>query len=187
MRATHSPASPPAPIDLGDADLGDALRHAMRHVASPVTVVTAASGPTATEAVVRGATIGSFTSVSLDPPLVSFNVIRGTGLHGVLETAEAFCVHLLHAGQAHLATHFAVPDLTSAEQLATIPHRLNDAGVPVLDGAMGVFHCRAWARHRAGDHDLILGEVTRVEGGSGAEPLLYYARSYRTVGEVPLD
>ncbi|MEM6783418.1 MAG: flavin reductase family protein [Bacteroidota bacterium] len=179
MRATHTPDTPPAPLDLGDA-----LRHAMRHVASPVTVVTAISGPAASERTARGATIGSFTSVSLDPPLVSFNVIRGTGLHGVLETSEAFCVHLLHAGQADLATHFALPDLTSAEQLAAIPHRLNDDGVPVFDGTMGVFHCRVWARYRAGDHDLILGKVTRVEGGVGEEPLLYYARSYRTVGKA---
>ncbi|MEM8556814.1 MAG: flavin reductase family protein [Bacteroidota bacterium] len=172
---SHASSAPPGVP--AEANLGDALRRAMRHVASPVTVVTTRAGGLA-----RGATIGSFTSVSLDPPLVSFNVIHGTGLHGVLTKAEAFCVHLLHAEQGDLATRFAMPDLTSAEQLDGLDVQYNAAGVPVIAGTMGVLHCRLWARHVAGDHDLVLGQVERIEEGVGEEPLLYYARSYRTVG-----
>lgn len=155
------------------------LRAVMRRVVSPVTVVTAAAG-----GVLRGATIGSFTSVSLDPALVSFNVQKGSALHDVLLAAEAFAVHLLGEDQADLAAHFAVPDVSSAAQFRDIDYRQSGPETPpVLRGVLGVLHCAAWARHDAGDHTLFLGAVARVTEGEAAGPLLYYDRSYRAVGD----
>ena len=167
---------------------GEMLRAVMRRVASPVTVVTAAS-----RGVLRGATIGSFTSVSLEPALVSFNVQKGSSLHDVLRAADAFAVHLLGDDQADLATHFALPDLTSAEQFRGVAHAYAaDAPdePPLLHGVFGVLHCRTWAVHDVGDHALFLGRVERVTGGEArsassgqAGPLLYFDRSYRAVGD----
>ncbi len=183
---TDSPVSHdahhPAPVDAPDAEPpvgveGERLRAVMRRVASPVTVVTAAANGTA-----RGATIGSFTSVSLDPPLVSFNVQKPSAFHAVLAGAEAFAVHLLGDDQADLATHFALPDLESEAQLSAVPHDSSPTDPPVLHGTFGVLHCTPWAVHDAGDHSLFLGHVERVTEGTAAGPLLYYARSYRAVG-----
>lgn len=154
------------------------LRAVMRRVASPVTVVTAAA-----DGVLRGATIGSFTSVSLEPPLVSFNVQKGSSLHDVLLAADAFAVHLLGDDQADLATHFALPDLTSAEQFRNIAHAHATNEPPLVHGVFGVLHCRAWAVHDAGDHSLFLGRVERVTEGEAAGPLLYFDRTYRAVGD----
>lgn len=157
---------------------GDLLRAVMRRVASPVTIVTAAGGGEP-----RGATIGSFTSASLHPPLVSFNVQKDSGLHTALLATSAFAVHLLGDGQADLAEQFALPDLTSEAQFRGVPHVWAGGDAPpVLHGAFGVLHCRRWAVHDAGDHSLFLGEVTLVEEGQAAGPLLYYDRSYRAVG-----
>lgn len=157
---------------------GDMLRAVMRRVASPVTVVTAAAGEP------RGATIGSFTSASLEPPLISFNVQKDSGLHETLLAADTFAVHLLGAEQADLAEQFAMPDLTSEVQFRDVPHAWAGAEAPpVLHGVFGVLHCRRWARYDAGDHSLFLGEVLRVSEGEATGPLLYYDRSYRAVGE----
>ncbi len=173
----------PAPVDElyqehTDDVGGERLRAVMRRVASPVTVVTAAAKGRA-----RGATIGSFTSVSLDPPLVSFNVQKPSAFHAVLREAETFAVHLLGEAQADLATHFAIPDVENEAQFATVPHTRNGDGLPILSGTFGVLHCEPWAVHDAGDHSLFLGRVLRVDGGEAAGPLLYYARSYRAVGD----
>ena len=173
----------PAPTDRTDehpdaiAPTGDALRAMLRALASPVVVVTA-SGADGT----RGATIGSFASVSLDPPLVSFNVTHGTQLHVALKTSDTFSVHLLAADQAGVAAHFARPDLDAAEQIAGA--RATDApGGVRLAGTLGTIACTVSARITAGDHTVVIGEVTDLVPGRDAAPLLYFQQSYRGVGE----
>lgn len=155
---------------------GAALRRALRHLPSPVVVVTV-DGPGGP----RGATIGSFTSVSLDPPLVSVNVTHGTQLHRAMEATEVWAIHLLSSGQAALAEHFAIPDLEGDAQLAPFGH-VRGEGPPLLRGSLGILLCRPHARFEAGDHTVFVGEVTHTVEGAGEEPLLYYRQSYRGVG-----
>ncbi len=178
----HAPTDAPVHDDEAHEGEGGAsghmLRAVMQRVASPVTVVTVASGGER-----RGATIGSFTSVSLDPPLISFNVQKDSSLHVALLGAEAFAVHLLGEAQADLANHFALPDLTSEEQFRDVPHGTAPDGSPVLPDTFGVLHCAPYAVHDAGDHSLFLGRVLRITEAEAAGPLLYYDRSYRAVGD----
>jgi flavin reductase (DIM6/NTAB) family NADH-FMN oxidoreductase RutF len=175
LPAETGPAAPAAPgLD------GEALREAMRRVASPVVVVTVEPAGEAP----RGATIGSFTSVALDPPLVSFNVTRGTRLHAALKAARRFAVHLLAADQADLAAHFAELEPDGEAQFAPFaPERPGGGAPPVLDGTLGVLQCRRERCFEAGDHTVFVGRVTAVEPGREAPPLVYHARAYRTVGE----
>ena len=166
----------PAPADRTTehpeavAATGDALRDVLRAIPSPVVVVTV-SQP---DGEMRGATIGSFASVSLGPPLVSFNVTHGTRLHDALDAAGAFTVHLLAADQADAASHFARPDLDAADQMA--------GGAARLDGALGTLACTVAARIPAGDHTVVIGEVAEITPGREAAPLLYYRQSYRGIG-----
>ena len=178
-----SPSVPtPPPTDLASERpaaipaTGAALRHALRDLPSPVVVVTTetATGP-------RGATIGSFTSVSLDPPLVSVNVMHGTQLHDALTEADAWAIHLLAANQAEIASHFAVPDVNGEDQLAPFGH-VRGGGPPLLRGSLGVLLCRPHAHFEAGDHTVFVGAVTHVIEGAGRDPLLYYRQSYRAIG-----
>src|SRR5690606_6978914 len=174
-----APRPPEAPRDEAGPVDGEALRRAMRQTAAPVVVVTAEVGGEP-----RGATIGSFTSVSLDPPLVSFNVTRGTQLHRALCQADRFAVHLLGAEHAALAAHFAVPDLPGEAQFAPFPHRRFDDGrPPLIEGTLGVLVCRAESRFAAGDHSIFLGRVEAVLPGRDGPPLLYHRQTYRGVGE----
>ena len=171
--ATPAEPAPAEPRPLG----GDALRLTLRHVASPVVLVTTldADGP-------RGATMGSFASVSLAPPLVSFNVQHGSRLYSALEQGGPFAVQLLSDAQAAVADHFATPNLTSAEQLAPFAHAVGPHGLALVDGALATLVCQPEAWWRAGDHAVVAGRVEQIVPGADGAPLLWYARGYRTVG-----
>ena len=156
---------------------GERLRAVMRRVPSPVTVVTAAGPEEA-----RGITIGSFTSVSLDPPLISFNVSQEARMHGVIASADRFAVHILSEAQAHLSDHFALPDRTGPEQFADVQHELDPHGTPVLNDVLAVLHCRRYAVFEAGDHSVVIGEVVGLDASGKERALLYYDRGYRGVG-----
>ena len=151
----------------------------MRLVPSPVTVVTAA-GPGG----IRGMTVGSFTGVSLDPPLISFNVAHASRMHDVIVTAEHFAVHVLSEAQANLSTLFAAPDRTGEEQFGGLAYALDAEGVPVLSEAVVVFQCTPFALHPAGDHSLLVGQVRGITSGEPTKPLVYYDRSYWRLGRT---
>jgi flavin reductase (DIM6/NTAB) family NADH-FMN oxidoreductase RutF len=167
-----------APSAAGPEVDGDGLRDAMRRVASPVVVVTAEPPGLPP----RGATIGSFTSLALHPPLISFNVTRGSRLHETLTAAQRFAVHLLASDQADVAAHFADPELDSQAQFAPFaPFRAGEGAPPVLDGTLGVILCRHERSMDAGDHTVFVGRVTEVLAGRDAPPLVYHARAYASV------
>ena len=157
----------------------DSLRSVMRRVPAPVAVLTAAAN-----GVSRGMTVGSFTSVSLDPVLVSFNVGVASSMHDVISNADSLAVHLLTDAQAEYSEHFARPDLTSQEQFDGIPHRALSDGTPILTETLAYIRCRKIEQHKAGDHCLIVAEVLEIVHQREGEPLLYYNTHYRAVGEI---
>ena len=177
----------PAPTDTRTAHpehivaTGEALREALRAVPSPIVVVTVQ-----TEAEPRGATIGSFASVSLDPPLVSFNVTHDTRLHDALAETDALAVHFLAADQADVATRFAIPDLSGVDQLEPFDHQLAGGQPPFLSGVLSTLVCTVEATVEAGDHTVVIASVDAIRPGRVAAPLLYYKQSYRGVG-APVD
>jgi flavin reductase (DIM6/NTAB) family NADH-FMN oxidoreductase RutF len=152
----------------------------MRRVPSAVTVVTVGGEEP------RGITIGSFTSTSLNPPLISFNVQQEARAHGLLEKAAEFAVHVLSADQAPLSDHFADPSLDSRQQFEGIAHERMAGGLPILEGASAVFRCTLFARYDAGDHSIFVALVGSVELGPNTGAVLYMDRQYREVGEVIL-
>ena len=163
--------APPAPARSA---LADALRAVMRRVPSPVTVVTAAH-----EGGRVGATIGSFTSVSLAPPLVSFNLQHGSSLRRALEAGAPFAVHVLGADQADLARRFAAPDLPAAERFGAFTDA-DDDGVPRLP-ALARLRGRVHATVSAGDHLLVIADVVATEGPGVGTPLVYLDRAFGVV------
>lgn len=159
---------------------GEALRGAMRLVPSPVTVVTARSGEA-----IRGITIGSFTSVSLEPPLISFNVGRASRMHDLITRADGYAVHVLGESQVGLSEHFARPDLTPEEQFAGVPCEEGPGRLPLIREVPVILLCRPYAVYPAGDHSILVGEVTQIRVDPAAErSLLYYRQGYFGVGAV---
>ena len=139
------------------------LRHAFGRFATGVTVVTCRGddGP-------HGLTVNSFTSVSLDPPLVLVSIDRQATAARYL-SGRPFAVNILTAGQEALAWQFAGhPDYQQA--VAWVDGRLS----PRLAESLAYFECSPWREYDGGDHVLFLGRVEEFAYNDGA-PLLFYA------------
>jgi flavin reductase (DIM6/NTAB) family NADH-FMN oxidoreductase RutF len=162
---------------MSDAVDATAFRLTMRRLPSPVVVITMNTG---TE--MRGITIGSFTSVSLDPALISFNVTRTAESHRLLQETDRFAVHIIGESQVHLANHFAKPHLSGEEQFEPIPFSLDDHGTPIIADVTSVLHCVRHDVLPAEDHSLFLGRVVSLDDGVDDGAVLYYQSSYRSVG-----
>jgi len=144
-----------------------ALRDAFGRFGTGVTVITVmtAAGP-------LGMTANSFSSVSLDPPLVLWSPATASRRYPAFAEASQFCIHVLAAEQKDIARHFAQHgDGFDAFDWAAGPHN-----VPVLAGSLAEFHCRTHAVHPAGDHALILGEITMVRHSRCDRPGLLFER-----------
>lgn len=180
-----NPHSDPPPVDRPDLPdvldaTGEAMRALLRRFPAPVVVVTING-----ERGARGATIGSFASLSLDPPRVCFSVMQGTKFHEVVADEARVAVHLLAEDQADLAERFALPGLDAEEQTEPFK-RHKRPGLPILlAGSLGILLGTIDRRVDVGDHTLVVARVERLlKGREGVKPLLYLEQAYRGVGGV---
>jgi flavin reductase (DIM6/NTAB) family NADH-FMN oxidoreductase RutF len=154
------------PVDL-DAHRGvgpDEFRSALGAHAAGVAVVTGTA-----EGEPVGLTVTSFSSVSLEPPLVSFYASRGTSTGPRLLRSPWFAVHVLAEDQRELASRFA---RKGEDRFAGADWRPGEQGVPLLEGAAARLVCRRRKVVDIGDHALVVGLVTSVEV-TDLSPLLY--------------
>jgi flavin reductase (DIM6/NTAB) family NADH-FMN oxidoreductase RutF len=151
----------------------DDYKAAGRRFASGVTIITVAH-----DGEVHGMTASSFTTVSLDPPLVLASLERDSKTRKMIIGAEAFAVNILSREQEDIARSFSKAGVKSFEG---IPHHMGPSGAPFLEGALASLACCTKEVVEAGDHDLFIAEVACVEVHDG-EPLLYYDRDYRSIG-----
>lgn len=159
------------------------LREAMSHLATGVCVLT-------TRDVVGrdcGLTVTSVTSVSLSPPLCLVAVRREGFLHDALEVSDGWALTILARDQQELARYAARHRYPSdTDDFGPFPHRRGPAsGALYFPSGVAALECRPFELVPAGDHTLALGRVVAVpEDCTGEEPLLYFRRAYRSVGEV---
>nr|WP_179446596.1 flavin reductase family protein [Naumannella cuiyingiana] len=126
-------------------------------------------------------TANSFTSVSLDPPLVLLSVATSTRFHRPLTESGDFAVSVLSADQAAVAAHFARSGRDLASQFDGVAHRVGQLGLPLLTGALAWLECRTVERVAAGDHTLFVASVLTAEPADAAAdlaPLLFYGSRY---------
>ncbi|MDT8341767.1 MAG: flavin reductase family protein [Longimicrobiales bacterium] len=152
----------------------DALRRVMAAFPTGVAVVTArdAGG----EAV--GLTVNSFTSVSLDPPLVLVCLDHGSASHAVVLAAGTFAVNFLPRGAEAVSETFARGE--PGERFQGLAWREEVTGSPVLGEALGWLDCRVHQTHVAGDHTIVVGRVLACAATESA-PLVYWRGGYREV------
>ena len=125
-----------------------------------------------------GLTVSSFTSVSLDPPLVLVCIDRASSTHDSLVQSSAFTVSILAADQTELATRFAYGP--SESRFRDEDWRSEPGGGLVPRGAAAWLVCDLHAVHDGGDHSILLGRVRSLGAGS-AEALVFYRGRYTTV------
>jgi flavin reductase ActVB len=147
-----------------------AFREALAHFASGVTIVAARRplGPI-------GFTATGFTSVSLTPPLILVCVAKTASAYDGVVGAELFGVSVLGEDQRWLAERFATTGIDRFEGVPIVEGLVTSS--PLIDGALAHLECRPHARHDAGDHTLLVGEVLRASTSIG-RPLLHFARRF---------
>jgi flavin reductase (DIM6/NTAB) family NADH-FMN oxidoreductase RutF len=148
------------------------FRQVLGHFPTGVTVVTA----TRADGQPVGFTIGSFTSVSLDPPLVGFLPMTTSDRWQAIEATGSFCVNVLGHEQADLCWQFAKSSVADPfEGVAWHPSPIT--GSPILDGAIAWIDCSIEQVVEAGDHQFVMGRVLELENVAAELdpiPLLFY-------------
>jgi 3-hydroxy-9,10-secoandrosta-1,3,5(10)-triene-9,17-dione monooxygenase reductase component len=159
---------------LAEGELQGAIKQAMRIFPQGVTVATTASadGP-------MGLTVSSFTSVSLQPPLVLISISKSSGLHDIFRAAGAFAVNFLADDQKSVSDRFA-GRTRAKDRFAGIKHTRGTTGSPIIDGVRAVVECRSWRVYEGGDHSIIVGEVVHAGARNSKRPLVYYSQQYTT-------
>jgi len=148
------------------------LRDALGCFATGITVVTAV-GPDEHPV---GLTANSFTSVSLDPPLLLVCIANSAGSAATLRQAQSFGLNVLQIGQQPVSQRFAGKGEDRFAGTEWIP---GETGVPILARSLSAFECRRHAVHEGGDHFILVGQVVRAQFEPRRDPLLYFRGKYR--------
>jgi flavin reductase (DIM6/NTAB) family NADH-FMN oxidoreductase RutF len=142
------------------------FRGVLGHYATGVTIITALD-----DGKPYGLAANSFTSVSLDPPLVSFCAAHSSTTWPHIQAAGHFCVNLLGEDQEDLCRLFAV---SGADKFAEIGYKRAATGAPVID----FLDCTIEAEHTAGDHVIVVGRVHDLNVAHEGRPLLFFRGGY---------
>ena len=176
-------ALPRDAVTFSDREFRDALGCFPTGVA--VVTTTAADGSRV------GATISSFNSVSMSPPLVLFSMARSAGGFAIWAQAQTYAVSVLAQDQAEISTRFA---RSRNDKWKDIKPAVGTTGSPLLPNALACFECESYARYDGGDHLILVGRVKAIATTPLAQsrPLVFYRGRYREldgerVADAPAD
>jgi flavin reductase (DIM6/NTAB) family NADH-FMN oxidoreductase RutF len=161
----------PVPEDqVGAQAAARRFRRVLGHVPTGVALITATTpaGP-------AGMAVNSFTSVSLDPPLVSFCAAHTSSTWPLVRAAGAFSINVLGEQHSEVSRRFAQK---GADRFAGTQYRLGVTGAPVLLGVAASLDCEIFAEHDAGDHVIVLGRVVHLDADEGVRPLVFHGGGY---------
>jgi flavin reductase (DIM6/NTAB) family NADH-FMN oxidoreductase RutF len=146
------------------------FRQVLGHFPTGVTVVTAtgADGPV-------GLAVGSFASVSLDPPLVAFFPAKNSSSWPRIEAAGAFCVNILAEDQEDVCRRFA---MKGDDKFVGLGWKPAPSGAPLLDGVLAWIDCSIDSVTDAGDHHCVMGRVRELDVAHDGAPLLFFRGGY---------
>ena len=153
------------------------FRNALGCFATGVTIVTALDPASR----FIGITANSFSSVSLDPPLVLFSLARSAHSFEAFRRSRHFAVNVLAADQTELSGTFARP---LSDKWEGVDFEVWDTDCPIIKGALAQFECRTASTHEGGDHVVFIGAVERMAYDPAKEPLIYYQGRYRELRDV---
>ena len=154
----------------------DELKRALSRYATGVAVVTTVDQDSRP----YGLAVNSFTSVSLEPPLVLWCLRRASSVFDEFTSISKFAVNVLAAHQLELARRFSAK---VEDRFAGIAYELGAHGCPILPGVVATLECDTVAQYIAGDHLIFIGEV-RTCADTGAMPLIFHSKGYWTAKDV---
>lgn len=160
---------PTSAVPSEEIDLKD-LRQAFGQFATGVTIVTTV-GPGQTPV---GITANSFSSVSLQPPMVLWSLAHSALSRSIFEQADYFCVHVLAASQREVSERFACQ---GRDKFGGVAWSWGANSLPMLDDYAARFHCRTTHQHPVGDHTVFIGEVLQYDKTTH-RPLVFQGGQY---------
>ena len=122
-----------------------------------------------------GLTVNSLTSLSLEPPLVMWNLQKSSDTYKDWRDADFFGVSMLRTGQGHLARRFALRGQHGFEKGELVG---GDSACPLLADCLATLECRIHGRYEEGDHVIIIGEVDRMASNTDSAPLIFHKGVY---------
>ncbi len=149
-----------------------ALRACFGQFATGVTVVTARGEGGAP----LGITMNSFSSVSLDPPLVLFCMAKTANNFEKFLAVTSYAVNVLGRDQQEYSVRFAN---SRPDPWAGVPWDEGQTGAPLLRDRIAALECRPHAQHEGGDHVIFVAQVEHLHPGNGVPPLVYWGSGYR--------
>jgi 3-hydroxy-9,10-secoandrosta-1,3,5(10)-triene-9,17-dione monooxygenase reductase component len=129
-------------------------------------------------------TVNSFSSLSLDPPLILFSLGKQANILAHFQQAQTFAVNVLAHTQESLSNLFARPSTASWE---TTPYSEGENGCALFAGALAQLECSRYAEIDGGDHRTFFGQVTQIHLGDPGDPLLFYRGRYGTYARSQFD
>jgi 3-hydroxy-9,10-secoandrosta-1,3,5(10)-triene-9,17-dione monooxygenase reductase component len=168
------PGSTPVTVTAIDSTQ---FRHVLGHYPTGVAAITARSA----QGLPIGMVVGTFTSVSLAPPLVGFLPDRNSSTWPLVEETGRFCVNLLAADQQGACRQLSAK---SSDKFAGLKLGTTMNGLPVIDGAIAHLDCTLYSVTEAGDHWFVLGEVVAMEVMRDSLPLLFHRGKYGAFAET---
>jgi flavin reductase (DIM6/NTAB) family NADH-FMN oxidoreductase RutF len=147
------------------------FRQVLGHYPTGVCIITARSS----DGALFGLAVGSFTSVSLKPPLVGFFPDNQSSSWPKIRDCGGFCVNIIGRDQLDLCRQFAMP---GGNKFEGVSHRLSPARHPILDDCVAWIDCSLHDEIETGDHSLVLGRVEYLEVDRAEQPLLFFRGGY---------
>lgn len=152
------------------------FKDAMTQMATGVTIVTCKHEKTA-----YGMTVSSFTSVSIEPPLVSICIDKRVTIGSIIEKSNCFSVNILAATQENLGKIFSTPKLDMNQRFANGSWNSAKTMSPVLDNCLAWMDCSLHSTFEVGDHYIFIGEVKSAFSEIAGQPVIYFQRNWRNL------
>lgn len=161
---------------LTDSDLDPyrPLKDAFGRFATGITIATCPIGNSKKTGTFAAITVNSFTSVSLEPPLVLWCLESRASTFDAFMASDCYGITVLHSGQRAASERFAN---FNQRPLTESDYEIWETGAPILTDRLAGFDCSVVDRHRSGDHMILVAEVKKFDARSG-KPLMYFASSY---------
>ena len=153
------------------------FKNAMSQWASGVTIVTTNDGDTPI-----GMTASSFTSLSMEPPLILVCINKKLHAHKIIQQNGKFAVNLLSVDQVEWGKRFATSAIKN--RFADIQTTTATTGCPILPNCLAWVDCEVWNIYEGGSHSIFVGKIVDLKVNSINAPLLYYNRKWRKCGDL---
>lgn len=159
---------------MTEENTGNDLKEILRRYPTGVTVVTSLL-----EGKPWGGTMNSFTSVSLNPPLIAVFVMENSRTTAAIQDTGKFIVNIMKHDQEAHSMQFANDGMD--DKFQGVSHRESDDGIPILDNSLGFIECDIYTTQKIADHIMFVGQVKKASVVNDEAALLYYNRAFRSL------